>query len=300
MKSMRLYIIPLLSVLLLSGCLSDDYDDCEPVRLYLSYKGDGTTEILNRKIDKLDLYIYDSRNHNVLVRSVGQDELNRNEGVVLDLAPGEYNIVGIANDHGLTETSYTNADDHTKNFFSHPDYLSEKNIIGNDSLYLGHTEVVVPPKSKYSRIEETMLLKSSYIKMYIEVAGLKTHLTKSNDSYQNIIMRNLLPAMDFAGKSFGKAVSYFPLADYNSDDGLQFSVFNILRQSDYEHVIIDLLDKNEYILYSLKLIDFLNERPYIDMNKQEVLIAIRIELKDDGKIRVTIPDWYIKEIIPEF
>lgn len=300
MRNIKRYIVPLLSVFLLAACLSDDYDDCEAVRLYLSYKGDGTVEMLDREIDKLDLYVYDSDDRSVLVRPVGQDELIRNEGIILDLAPGQYNIVGIANDYDLTEAFHANVDDYTKNYIIHPNYSVRNSIAGNDSLHLGHINVVVPAKSRYSGIEETLLLKSSHIKMHIEVIGLEMPQKKRNISLHSIVMHNLLPAMDFTGKSFGDAVSYFPLVDYNPDNELLFSIFNILRQPDYENVIIDLIDAAGNVRHSLKLIDFLNERPYIDINKQEVLIAIRIELKLDGSVMVTVPDWYIEEIFPEF
>ena len=55
----------------------------------------------------------------------------------------------------------------------------------------------------------------------------------------------------------------------------------------------------EELLAEINLADFLAANPMIDCSKQEVLIPIRIEFKA-GAIKVTVPEWYVEQVKPEF
>lgn len=296
---MKIYVIPILYILLLSGCISDDYDNCEPAKLYFSYTGDGTTEILNQEINKVDLYVYDADDRNVFAKTIEGDQLHRNRGVILDLAAGEYDVVCIANDYENTIVS-TNANDYTKNFITHPNYLEKEIIPENDSLYYGYKRITISEEDKYRKVSDTISFRSSHIEMYIEIVGVEPLPTKSSILSHRIAIHNLLPAIDFSNNPSGTPVSYYPPVDYYPESEMICSEFNILRQRDYSNVVIDLIDEDGDIRNSLKLTDFLSDRPYIDVKKQEAVIAMRIELYFDGSIRVTIPDWYIKHVYPEF
>ena len=49
----------------------------------------------------------------------------------------------------------------------------------------------------------------------------------------------------------------------------------------------------------VNLARFLADNPIIDCSKHEVLIPIRIEFKS-GEITVSVPEWYIEQVKPEF
>ena len=52
-------------------------------------------------------------------------------------------------------------------------------------------------------------------------------------------------------------------------------------------------------LAEVNLAEFLAANPIIDCTKQEVLIPIRIEFKE-GQITVSVPEWYVEQVKPEF
>ena len=58
-------------------------------------------------------------------------------------------------------------------------------------------------------------------------------------------------------------------------------------------------DSGEELLAEINLADFLAANPMIDCSKQEVLIPIRIDFKA-GAIKVTVPEWYVEQVKPEF
>ena len=60
MKLINNVLFMLLTVGMFSGCIKEDMDDCPKYSvntLSLSYKGDGTTEIFNDKIEQVVMYV---------------------------------------------------------------------------------------------------------------------------------------------------------------------------------------------------------------------------------------------------
>ena len=53
------------------------------------------------------------------------------------------------------------------------------------------------------------------------------------------------------------------------------------------------------LLAEVNLAEFLAENPVIDCSRNEVLIPIRMEFVS-GKVVVTVPEWYIEDVKPEF
>ena len=75
---------------------------------------------------------------------------------------------------------------------------------------------------------------------------------------------------------------------------------NIMRHKNHENVNIRLsAAPNGEPLAEVNLARFLADNPIIDCSKHEVLIPIRIEFKS-GEITVSVPEWYIEQVKPEF
>ena len=72
-----------------------------------------------------------------------------------------------------------------------------------------------------------------------------------------------------------------------------------MRHTDHENVNLDLTDANGKNMAHINLADFLAANPVIDLTKHEALIPIRIEFVS-GKVVVTVPEWYIEDVKPEF
>lgn len=139
-----------------AGCVMDDipYDcpghepapDPDNCHIHFQYTGDGTTDLLNDKFEKVDLYVFDEREHLVLHREVGQAELAAHHGVNINLPEEkEYTAVCIGNALQNTATCEMEGKRIDKIFFAHPAYLKgEAPITGNDRNYHGTTALPQP------------------------------------------------------------------------------------------------------------------------------------------------------------
>ena len=75
--------------------------------------------------------------------------------------------------------------------------------------------------------------------------------------------------------------------------------FNIMRHTNSSGVVLELTAPDGTVMAGVNLADFLAAHPVIDLSKHEVLIPIRIEFKSVGA-EITIPDWFIVDVKPEY
>ena len=74
---------------------------------------------------------------------------------------------------------------------------------------------------------------------------------------------------------------------------------NIMRHTDHGAVDVRVVSASGETLAEVNLADFLADNPEVDCTKQEVLIPIYIEFKS-GEVVVSLPEWYVQEVKPEF
>jgi len=73
-----------------------------------------------------------------------------------------------------------------------------------------------------------------------------------------------------------------------------------MRHTDHSQVGVCLRSPDgRTLLAEVNLAEFLAENPVIDCSRNEVLIPIRMEFVS-GKVVVTVPEWYIEDVKPEF
>lgn len=80
MKIMKYVLFIMLTVGMLGGCIEEDLSDCEVFSrnvLTLSYKGDGTTEIFNEKIENVVMYVFDQNEQLVTTKELTKEEIAR-------------------------------------------------------------------------------------------------------------------------------------------------------------------------------------------------------------------------------
>lgn len=298
MKKMMLFNL-CAALLLLSSCnsIKDDYEDCETVTLSFSYSGDGTMDIFQDKISSVSLYIYGADGSLHQTKTIEQNSLKAFQGTRLNLSPGSYSIVGVGNAFDKTTVENSTARDHSQIWFCNP--AAGKGVVeGNDSLYLGRQNIVVPEELWYNA---ELPFRSSHYKVSYTVKGyVEETPAKAGESLLELKVHNLLPKTDFNNRVFGDRITYNPAMVWNNDNGDHQSYFNIMRQGEPANVEFELLDKKTgETLHTLKLADFLVQFPQVDITKQEVLIPIEIEYKHTG-VTITIPDWMINNVTPGY
>ena len=290
MKYINPFII-LLWVVLVAGCIKENRDDCGRCTLRFSYVGDGTTEIFQKKIEKVNLYVFDA-NHNCIVsRTLKQNELST-QSISLELSPGTYRAVCIGNAFEATVITDVNCGNYKDIHCTHPCCLSGDIIHSNDSLYQGSKEFAVP---KNRELTETIPFSASHIDMYVEVKGYIETAARSTSPLK-LEVNNLSTWVNFNNEvTDDELATYYPLSDVEKQSYVYR--FNMLKQT--EHPCLKLYDSDNKEIFSMQLADFLEKHPEINIDKNETIIPILIEFKSIG-VEVNIPDWAIEDVKPEF
>lgn len=296
-----LYLYLLASVVLLASCIKENYDDCERCTLTFSYTGDTTWDIFPEQITRVSLYVFDEDERLVQTKLIEQNELKAFQGTKLNLAAGKYKVVGVGNSFNKTEVSNLDAADLNAVQMHHPNLSKAMPIEGNDSLYLGQQEIIMPKDDWY---EADVPFRSSHLKVSFSVVGYFNNGQTSSSSRASadaleLKVKNLLPQTNFTNSANGDKTTYNPPFKLEGSDLLN-SYFNIMRHSKDSDVEFELVEKSTgNVLYTISLSNFLAQYPQIDITKQEALIPIVVQFTKLG-VTVTIPDWLNVPVIPDF
>lgn len=301
MKRLLLYIImPLVSFVLLTSCISENMDDCERCKLTFSYLGDVDYDIFPQHITYVSLYVFDANNRVVQTKRIEQNELKAYQGTKLNLEPGAYRIIGVGNTYDKTVVDNVSSTDYSKIIFHHPNAERGGVVEGNDSLYLGAKDIVIPSDYWY---EDDVPFRSSHLKVSYTVKGYvnpEAKSTRAGEGYLELRVNNLLPQTDFNNRAHGEKMTYDPVLTIQPGNGDHTGYFNIMRHAKDSDVEFELVDKaSQKVVHTLALKDFLEKFPQIDVTKQEVLIPIIVEFKNIG-VTVTIPEWMIHDVTPDY
>ena len=287
----------LLAGVLSAACIREDLSDCaydndrSRSTLVLSYKGDGTTEIFNDKICRVELYVFDRDNRCVYSGELSAAQIAARSADLPPLDPGDYRIVCLGNTHntdirGLESCAFD------KMIFAAEDYLRGTEVSGNDSLYYAS---LLFPVTKEERTE-TALFSSSHYDLSVEVTGVPAPSVRAAGPL-TIEVCGVSPCTDFENRACGEATDYVPEAEYEA--GTITARINIMRHRNHEEVDVCVRSASDELLARVNLADFLAANPIIDCTGQEVLIPVRIEFSSTG-VEVSVPQWYIQQVKPEF
>ena len=302
MKKLLYLCLPLVSFVLLTGCIKENMDDCERCKLTFTYLADVNEDVFPNHITSVSLYVFDSKDQLIRTKRLEQNDLKAYQGVNLNLNPGKYRIVGVGNCNELTEVYNTDARDMSQTHFRHPDCF-DREVESNDSLYLGAKEITIPEEYWY---KDNIRFYSSHLKVlytvkdYVAVEEAQPSATRAKTPNLELRVKNLLPQTDFDNRAYGEKVTYNPSLKFNSEDGDFYSYFHIMRHAADSDVLFELVDSDiDEVIHTLALSDFLAKFDEIDVTKQEVLIPIEVVFKNLS-VEVTIPDWMINDLTPGF
>ena len=91
------YILSLMFLASLNGCIKEDMSDCPGnCTLKFSYVGDGTTQIFQDKIHKVDMYVFDSDGMLLSSHPISEADVKK-QSTELNLPVGDYQIVTVGN-----------------------------------------------------------------------------------------------------------------------------------------------------------------------------------------------------------
>ena len=184
--------------------------------------------------------------------------------------------------------------------FADADYVDTGAASGNDSLYYASVPVTVTGFTGKEGDRTTLVpFVCSHYDLSVEVAGIPRSDVRAG-LLPKLEICGVAPYTDFENRVCGEAADYTLETRYDADKMLLTSETNIMRHTNHEAVSVCLRTASgESTFVEVNLAEFLAEHPAIDCSKQEVLIPIRIEFTSAG-VEVSVPDWFVQEVKPEF
>lgn len=298
MKILKLAICILLLGGLSASCTKEDHSNCyNTYRLALRYNGDGEQDIFSKKINSVDMYVFDVNSICVSSTRLSQNEIQAQETVLPPLGEGEYRIVCIGNAY---DTKVQGLD--SKNLgnitFAAKDYLNGEIVSGNDSLYLAAINYTIEPYNEYRQVEtRTAYFASSHYDILVE---LEDHPGTLGEN-PVIELVGVSPLTDFNNQAKGNATNY--ILDTRSDGNVTtVAVCNIMRHTNHQDVYLKISSQDGSSSVQINFAEHINRyRSYINTSLNECLIPFRIEISGiDTNIDIELPEWMIEKITPEY
>lgn len=295
MKLGHIYVFLLLMWGLASSCIGEDYSDCNNRYVVnLSYLGDSSKEIFPDKINRVHMYVFDKENTCIYQTGLTEDEVRSQRTMLPPLDEGDYRLVFLGNPHHTAVNGLSDCTGFEDIVFGSEDYWNGAVVSGNDSLYLASVRQTILPFSSHKQVSyTTAYFAASHYDISVEVVGVP--------SAPKIVLTGVSPYTDFNNEATCDAEAEYVLETEHDGASKATAKCNILRHLDHENVYLKVLDAEGNEMASVNFKEFLQENSsQIDCSKNEVHIPFKIEFKSLSDVVVTLPDWWVMHVHPDF
>ena len=287
---------PILILLVLSGCIGDNLDDCPPVDnviLYFEYPN------FPEKIHRVNVGIFDKNGFHILDQQVEKTDLDILQGIQLTLRNGEYTAICWSNGFddtrikGMAPDSYMNDGE-----LFHPNHGTTSKIPTLDSIHFGRLNFFIKSKDKVSH---TVNLKPAHIKIHVFVEGLPILATNPVPAdFPAIRINNLNPVSNFEMNTYGTPVSFHPIVTVDNTEKMAIAKTNTFRFEDDNPITVDVLERSNSsnILHTVNLKKFMEDNAITVIDGEELTIPILITF-GNGTVTVQLMDWRGVPVDPE-
>ena len=320
MKHWKNIVLPLLLVpVLVTGCIKDDFDDCDNVTIYFQYLADGDEDVLYRYMDKVDLYVFDENGHILGSGTYNQEQLSSFAAVPsFKLTPGRrYQVVAVGNAYDATQVVNLDATSFDDIFIQHPNWGTGEAVTEHDHNYMGQ-QVFQMPEGEFVVYRDTVTLYSSHIDVDIRVTGLPAPAEAASmlgvqtraegDLPIRLRIENSNAQTSFNNEiNQGETGTIYPELSYDEETGAyrtadDFCLFRMdcdgeLDANCCDHtLVLETADGQELVRGSIY--DYLRRNEdVIDVTKQEALLPIEINFTPT-QVEIKLPQWYVEDITP--
>lgn len=294
MKKHSLLLLLTIAVVTLSSCNSliyDDLSDCVRTRLFFSYKGDGETEILDKKINSANLYFYNNQGDLVLEEKIDQPQLLTSNGYIYRLDPGKYTIVAIGNQED--KSIVQQKEKLSEGILLASDLLDNNSVKANDSLYYASKEILIESE----RISnDTLVFRSAHIKINLGIKGLEEETNAGQESPLGFRIKEIPRHMTMTGIPSEERISCTPMLQIKKP--YYVTSLNTLRFNENNPILIELYEKeSDFVLKTLSLEKFIQDHSIAIDGIHEASISIMFIVNGAN---ISIDTWQSENVVPEF
>ena len=295
----------MLLILLTTGCIKEDWSDCNNVTINFRY-ADAGSDPFTKYIEKVNLSVYRPDGSFVGSYQIDKASLDQFTGIELKLDPGEYRIVCWGNVLNYTHIDNQAATPFGDETLTHNNTTSEN----GDPLFYGPRlsnidnpdvfKITVSSSGKMTT--ETIDFGAAHNIIEVSVKGFIDNVSGTTTILPIVELTNIPQGYNFAMQPLTGTMSYSRRAGAATVSGTQIGLaeFNVPQfKNDNQIMILIKNPSDNTIAYHMSLKDFLAKNGITVSPTELNTIRISIEFIN-SQIKVTVPNWGITEVQPEF
>lgn len=314
---MKLFHITLLlfSVLLLNGCIGEDMDSCPEVvdnnlSITFLYPDDAGKDIFSKKIDKVDLFVFDEQGHFVTSQTIEQAALSAFAGAKLKLSPGTYRIVcwgnastksefgGVSNGSLFTDAFISNSTVDGNSVATNGDrlYYAPASTTGQ-SLSQGFT-ITVPTEGM---INKSINFSRAHIRVIVYTKGFEDHSQQGASLTPVIELTNVSLRYNFNMQTSANLITYRDISVSAIVEGKSMNIVDFNTPLFDENTSMQMVIKKQSdgsTLTTVNLADFIRDNNITIDDSVEIVVPILIEYIG-GSFQITLSKWGQTPVGPE-